>query len=172
VSCCNCAVEQYTTLDKYIDSLSGGEGSLIPVLHYAQNLFGYLPPEVQQHIAKKMNISTARIYGVVTFYSFFTMEPRGQFNISVCLGTACFVRGSANILSEFEKQLNLKSGKMSDDGMFSLSSLRCVGACGLAPVVMVNDHVYGRVNTKDVKNIIKECMAKGGVQNEKDSITQ
>lgn len=150
-------------LDRYIADLPDKKGALIQVLHVAQDLFGYLPQDVQMHVARKLGLPAAKVYGVVTFYSFFNTEPRGQFTVSVCLGTACFVRGSSDILKEFEKQLRVRCGETTPDNLFTLTSIRCVGACGLAPVVMVNDRVYGRVTTKDVASIIDECMAKGGV---------
>ena len=144
-------------LDQFIDELQANESDLIEVLHRAQNLFGYVAEEVVGHISEKINVPKSKIYGVVSFYSYFTTEPRGKNVINVCMGTACFVRGSEKILREFESQLRMKSGETSIDKIFTIDSLRCVGACGLAPVVMVNDKVYGRVETTDVKRIISEC---------------
>ena len=132
------------------------KNELINVLHKAQGLFGYLPAEVQEVIARELNVSVAHVYGVVTFYSFFTMTPKGEFPISICLGTACYVRGAEKVLEEFRKELNIKVGETTPDGKFSLSCLRCVGACGLAPVVMVGEKVYGRVAPDGVKDIIAE----------------
>lgn len=129
-------------------------GELINVLHQTQNTFGYLPAEVQEVIAHSLNVSTAHVYGVVTFYSYFTMIPKGRFPISICTGTACYVRGAEKVLEEFKKQLNLSVGQTSDDGKFSLSCLRCVGACGLAPVILVGEKVYGRVAPDGVKAIL------------------
>ncbi len=131
-------------------------GELINVLHKTQHLIGYLPPEAQEIIADKLGCSAAHVYGVVTFYSFFTMVPKGENPISICMGTACYVRGAEKVLDEFKRVLNIQVGQTSKDGKFSLASLRCVGACGLAPVVMVGDRVYGRVTTDSVKNIINE----------------
>jgi NADH-quinone oxidoreductase subunit E/NADP-reducing hydrogenase subunit HndA len=131
-------------------------GELINVLHKCQGEFGYLPAEVQEVIAKGLNISVAKVYGVVTFYSFFTMIPKGLFPVSICTGTACYVRGAENVLAEFKKQLNIEVGETSADGKFSLSCLRCVGACGLAPVVQIGDKTYGRVSPDGVKDILKE----------------
>jgi len=130
-------------------------GELINVLHQTQHLFGYLPAEVQEVIAHSLNISTAHVYGVVTFYSYFTMVPKGRFPISICTGTACYVRGAEKVLEEFKRQLNLNVGETTDDGKFSLSCLRCVGACGLAPVVLVGEKVYGRVSPDGVKAILE-----------------
>jgi NADH-quinone oxidoreductase subunit E/NADP-reducing hydrogenase subunit HndA len=129
-------------------------GELINVLHQTQHTFGYLPAEVQEVIAHFLNVSTAHVYGVVTFYSYFTMIPKGRFPISICTGTACYVRGAEKVLEEFKKQLNLSVGQTSDDGKFSLSCLRCVGACGLAPVILVGEKVYGRVAPDGVKAIL------------------
>lgn len=132
------------------------KNELINVLHKAQGLFGYLPAEVQEVIARELNVSVAHVYGVVTFYSFFTMTPKGEYPISICLGTACYVRGAEKVLEEFKKELSIKVGETTPDGKFSLSCLRCVGACGLAPVVMVGEKVYGRVAPDGVKDIIAE----------------
>jgi len=156
-----CAID-FTELDSYIESLKGQDGALIPVLHKAQELFGYLPEEIMSHVAKKLVIPAAKVYGVVSFYSFFTMTPKGKFNVNVCLGTACFVRGAEKVRNEFEKHLDIKPGETSEDGLFSLSTIRCIGACGLAPVVMVNEKVYGRVKPEDVSGIIDECMSMDG----------
>lgn len=140
----------------------GNQGSeLINVLHQVQGKLGYLPAEVQEVIAKELNISVAKVYGVVTFYSFFTMIPMGEYPISICMGTACYVRGSEQVLEEFKRQLKVEVGQSTPDGKFSLNCLRCVGACGLAPVVMVGDRVFGRVSPQQVKNIIAEYKEKG-----------
>src|ERR1035437_2510945 len=137
-------------------SFNNEKGELINVLHKAQGLFGYLPAEVQEVIANELNVSVAHVYGVVTFYSFFTMTPKGEHPISICLGTACYVRGADKVLEEFKRILNIQVGETSKDGKFSLSCLRCVGACGLAPVVMVGEKVYGRVYPDGVKDIVAE----------------
>lgn len=140
----------------------GNQGSeLINVLHQVQGKLGYLPAEVQEVIARELNISVAKVYGVVTFYSFFTMIPMGEYPISICMGTACYVRGSEQVLEEFKRQLKVEVGQSTPDGKFSLNCLRCVGACGLAPVVMVGDKVFGRVSPQQVKNIIAEYKEKG-----------
>ena len=130
-------------------------GELINVLHQTQHALGYLPAEVQDVIAHALNVSTAHVYGVVTFYSYFTMIPKGRFPISVCTGTACYVRGAEKVLEEFKRQLGITVGETSEDGKFSLSCLRCVGACGLAPVVLVGEKVYGRVSADGVKAILE-----------------
>ena len=144
----------FEQLDTFIDSLETKDGSLIQALHHAQGIFGYLPKEVQLYISEKLNIAPAKVYGVVSFYSYFTTEPRGKYKISVCLGTVCFVKGSDKILSEFEKQLGIKAGQTSKDLLFSLDGLRCVGACCLAPVVVVNGKVYGQFKLDQVGELL------------------
>jgi len=137
-------------------SFNNEEGELINVLHKTQEHFGYLPAEIQEAVAQELNMSVAKVYGVVTFYSFFTMLPKGKFPISICTGTACYVRGAENVLQEFKRQLGINVGETSEDGKYSLSCLRCVGACGLAPVVLVGDKTYGRVSPEGVKEILEE----------------
>ncbi|MBN2348773.1 MAG: NADH-quinone oxidoreductase subunit NuoE [Bacteroidales bacterium] len=137
-------------------SFNNQPGELINVLHKTQHTFGYLPAEVQEVVARELNVSVAKVYGVVTFYSFFSMIPKGKYPISVCTGTACYVRGAENVLDEFKKNLKIEVGETTGDGMFSISCLRCVGACGLAPVVMVGEKTYGRVAPEMVSDIIKE----------------
>ncbi|MDF2877324.1 MAG: hypothetical protein K0S30_420 [Clostridia bacterium] len=161
MSCEGCknelANELYLELEKFIDELPEKRGALISVLHRAQSLFGYLPREVQVFVGKKLNVPVSQVYGVVSFYSFFTMLPKGKHPISVCLGTACYVRGADKVLDAFKRQLGIEVGQTTPDGKFSLDALRCVGACGLAPVVLVGDRVYGRIGTADeVKKIISE----------------
>lgn len=149
--------EKLKKLDAYIDSIEDKEGCLINVLHEAQDLFEYLSEDLQLFIARKLDIPAAKVFGITTFYSYFTMEPRGKHIINVCMGTACFVKGAEKILEEFKTQLKIKDGSnTSEDGLFTLDILRCVGACGLAPVVTVDGKVYGRVKVEDVENIIKE----------------
>ncbi len=135
---------------------NNSEGELINVLHQVQHKLGYLPAEVQEVIAHELNTNVAKVYGVVTFYSYFTMIPKGEFPISICMGTACYVRGAEQVLSEFKRQLKVEVGESTGDGKFSLNCLRCVGACGLAPVVMVGEKVFGRVAPTQVKQIIAE----------------
>lgn len=132
------------------------EHELINVLHEVQHELGYLPADVQEIIAQELRISVAKVYGVVTFYSFFTMQPKGKHLISICLGTACYVRGGELVLEEFKRRLEIGVGETTSDGLFSISCLRCVGACGLAPVVSIGDKVYGRVTPQQVRRIIDE----------------
>ena len=147
-------------LDQFIDSLPDKRGSLIMVLHKAQDIYGYLPREVQTHIARKLEVPASRVFGVVTFYSFFRTEKQGLIPVQVCMGTACFVQGADKVLDKFRRELDIKEGETSQDGMYSLGALRCVGACGLAPVVMIGEKVYGRVKIEDVRHIVEEQLAK------------
>lgn len=149
--------EKYAELDQFIDSLPTTKGELIRVLHRAQGIFGYLPKEVQVHVAKRLDVPVSKVYGVVSFYSFFTMKPKGKYDVSVCLGTACYVRGADKILEALTKKIGINVGDTTEDAKFSLRTLRCVGACGLAPVVMINNKVYGRVTPDMVESIIAEC---------------
>ena len=149
--------EKYAELDQYIDSLPTTKGELIRVLHRAQGIFGYLPKEVQAHVAKRLDVPVSKVYGVVSFYSFFTMKPKGKYDVSVCLGTACYVRGADKILDALQKKIGIEVGDTTPDAKFSLRTLRCVGACGLAPVVMINEKVYGRVTPDMIDGIIAEC---------------
>lgn len=148
--------EKFRKLDEFVDALPTKKGALISVLHHAQEIFGYLPKELQLHVARKLDLPAAKVYGVVSFYSFFSEEPKGDHVINVCMGTACFLRGAEDILHELEAKLNIKSQQTTADGKFSLDALRCVGACGLAPVVIVDGKVYGRITKNDVAGILKE----------------
>ncbi|MDR1951005.1 MAG: NADH-quinone oxidoreductase subunit NuoE [Bacteroidales bacterium] len=134
------------------------KGEVINVLHKVQGTFGYLPEEVQEVIANELNMSLAQVYGIVTFYSFFTMTPKGEHPISICMGTACYVRGAEKVLDEFKRQLNIKVGETTPDGKFSINCLRCVGVCGLAPVIYVGDKAYGKLAPDNVKDIIAEYL--------------
>jgi NADH:ubiquinone oxidoreductase subunit E len=144
-----------STLDDYITPLKDPkEEHLIHVLHKAQSLFGYLPENLQLYIARKLDLPAAKVNGVVTFYSFFNEEPVGKYTISVCMGTACFVKGADKVLDRTLELTGTKKNAMSDDGLFTVKDVRCIGACGLAPVLTVNDKVYGKVKPKDVEDII------------------
>jgi len=145
---------QIQTMKDICQSFGNRSGELINILHKTQEAFGYLPVEVQQVIAKELNIPVAKVYGVVTFYSFFTMKPKGLHPISVCMGTACYVRGAEKIVDALKEELDIDVGGVTNDGKFSLNCLRCVGACGLAPVMMIGDKVYGRIEPKEVKGIL------------------
>ncbi len=156
------AKQMYGELDKFIDLLkidkrsSRRKGDLIRILHQAQTIFGYLPEEVQIHVAKKLNIQHSEVSGVISFYNFFTTEPKGKHHVAVCMGTACFVKGADKILEEFEKQIGIKAGQVTEDMEFSIDIVRCIGACGLAPVATIGDKVYGRLTVADVKRIVSE----------------
>ncbi len=139
------------------ESSEFNRGFLIQCLHKAQSIFGFLPEEVQLFVADKLKLHLSEVYGVVSFYTFFTTVPQGKYKISVCTGTACFVKGAGQILDEFKRYLNVEEGKTTEDMKYSLGILRCVGACSLAPVVMVNDKVYGNVTPKMVPEIIDDC---------------
>lgn len=145
----------FKELENYILTLEDKKSSLIIILHKAQEIFGYIPEEVQEFIAEKIEVPVSKVYGVVSFYNFFSMEPKGKYPISVCTGTACYVRGAEKILEALQKESGLKLGGVTEDGLFSLDSLRCVGACGLAPVMLVGKDVHGKVKPEDVKKIIE-----------------
>lgn len=130
----------------------------MPVLHEAQNIYGYLPAEVQTVIADQLNIPLAEVYGVATFYSQFSLNPKGKHQISICLGTACYVKGSDKVLEAVEHELRTSCGECTNDRRFSIDSCRCVGACGLAPVMIVDGEVYGRLKPGDVKGILDKYM--------------
>ena len=152
--------ECFKKLEDFINSLPEKQGSLISVLHKAQDIFGYLPSEVQEFVAEKLDIPISKVYGVVSFYHFFTMIPKGKYPISVCMGTACYVRGAEKVLNDIKDLLKIEVGETTVNGMFSLDCLRCVGACGLAPVVMIGKEVYGKDKTKHIKDIILEYIEK------------
>ena len=154
--------EQEERLRKVIDAHKGQPGATMPVLQAAQEIFGYLPEEVQIMVAEGLDIPLSEIYGVASFYSFFSLNPKGKYQISVCLGTACYVKGAADVLSAVEKKLNIAPGGITNDGLFSLDACRCIGACGLAPVMMINDDVYGRLTAAQVAPILDEYIKKGG----------
>ncbi len=141
-------------LKDYVTGLPDKEGQLINVLHQAQGIFGYLPREVQRLVAQEMGVPLARVYGVVTFYTFFTMTPRGRHLVSVCLGTACFVKGSIRVLDALKDTLKVEVGEVTEDGRFSINTLRCVGGCALAPVVMVDERVFGNVTPTQIPDIL------------------
>lgn len=148
--------EQKKELYTLIEENKLQRGGLMPILHGAQEIYGYLPIEVQKMIAEALDMSLSEVYGVVTFYSHFSLEPKGKYQVSVCLGTACYVKGAAIILEEIEKVLGISDGECTDDNLFSIDSTRCVGACALAPVILVNDDVYGKVTRDEVAGIIKK----------------
>ena len=153
--------EQEERLRKVIDSHKGQPGATMPVLQAAQEIFGYLPEEVQIMIAEGLDIPLSEVYGVATFYSMFNLNPKGKYQISLCLGTACYVKGAAEVLAAVEKKLGISPGGITPDGMFSLDACRCIGACGLAPVMMINEEVYGRLTAAQVGPILDQYLKKG-----------
>jgi len=146
--------EQEAKLRETIALHKDQKGALMPVLQAAQEIYGYMPREVQQIVAEEMDVSLSEIYSIVTFYSLFHLQPKGEHKIQICLGTACYVKGAGKILEGFEKELGIKDGECTPDGKFSLDALRCVGACGLAPVLSVNEDVYGKVTEDKISEIL------------------
>ena len=152
--------EYYQELEEYINDVKDMPGTLINVLHKAQEIFGYLPIEVQSFIADKLGVPYSKVYGVVTFYNFFSMEPRGKYVINICMGTACYVKGADRVVEYFKQELGIDEGETTEDDLFTLTTARCFGACGLAPVLMVNEDVYGHVDRDKVSEIIKKYKEK------------
>lgn len=148
--------EHVNEIKKICASYNNNPGELINILHETQSYIGYLPAEVQELVAEEIHIPTAKVYGVVSFYSFFTMTPKGKHPISVCMGTACYVRGAEKVLEEIQRLTHLQVGETDAEGKFSLASLRCVGACGLAPVVLIDEKVHGRMSPDAVEAILAE----------------
>ena len=151
--------EQRAKLDTIIADFKDTPGAIMPILQKAQDVYGYLPIEVQQIISDGTGISMSEIYGIVSFYSQFVLNPKGEIAVSVCMGTACYVKGAGDILDRISSIIGVKAGETSDDGKFSLDATRCIGACGLAPVFLVNEDVYGRIEkVEDVDAIMKKYM--------------
>jgi NADH-quinone oxidoreductase subunit E/NADP-reducing hydrogenase subunit HndA len=155
----------YTELTEYIESVRDAEhpqGSLIAILHYVQEQYGYLGKEAMDHISEVTEIPTAEIYGVATFYSYFKHQPQGKHHISVCMGTACYIRGAQKVLETIQDELDIEPGETTEDMLFTLDETRCIGACGLAPVVVVDEKVYGRVTPEQAKEILEGCREPAG----------
>ncbi len=146
--------EQEKRLREVIAEHKDDKGALMPILQKAQEIYGYLPLEVQSIIAEELDIPVEKVYGVVTFYAQFSINPKGRYKISVCLGTACYVKGSGNVYNKLMEKLGIKGGEITPDGRFSLDACRCIGACGLAPVLTVNEDVYGRLTVDDIDRIL------------------
>lgn len=152
--------EQEKELRTYMAELkeTHGHDALMPALQKAQHIYGYLPIEVQKMISDDLDIYLEEVYGVATFYSQFTLAPKGEYNVAVCMGTACYVQGAGAVLDEIAKQLGIEEGNTTPDGKFSLEATRCIGACGLAPVITVNEDVYGRLGKDDIKDVLAKYM--------------
>lgn len=146
--------EKFDELGAFIDNLDTTKGALIEILHKAQNIFGYLPRDVQLYVARKLGIPGAEVFGVVSFYSYFTTKPRGRHTISACMGTACFVKDSDKIMERLKEKLGIESNEITEDGLFTLKDVRCLGACGMAPILMIDDKVYGRVKEEELEHIL------------------
>ncbi len=159
--CTNC-MEQKTKkeVEEFLTKYERHKDNLIQILNEVQEKYGYIPPIAQLTISEYLSIPMAEIYGVITFYSRFTLKPKGKYNISVCLGTACFVKGSQVILDRVKSTLHIEEGETTKDGKFSLDATRCVGACGLAPVFTVNDEVYGKATVKKLDEVLEEYSKK------------
>ena len=151
--------EKFAKLDAVIAENKGKQGAVMRTLQEAQQIFDHVPKDVQIRIAEGLNVPLSEVYGVSTFYSMFALEPRGKYVIGICLGTACYVKGSKNVLERMEKELGVTSGHSTPDGLFTLKDTRCLGACGLAPVMMINDDVYGRLVPDDIPTILNKYKA-------------
>jgi len=152
--CCSCHDEKLDKIREVIKECNGDKSQLIRVLNEVQELYGYIPTHVQKVISDELDIPMAEIYGVITFYSRFSLEAKGKYNISVCLGTACYVKGSAAVLDKVKEILKIDVGQVTPDGKFSIEQTRCVGACGLAPVMTINGEVYGNMDPSKVADIL------------------
>jgi NADP-reducing hydrogenase subunit HndA len=150
----SCEEKKAELLEKVIKKNKNIKGALIPVLHEAQEIYGYLPLHVQKKVAEGLHVPISEVYGVVTFYTQFSLYPKGKYHINVCLGTACYVKGANDILDKIKKELKLEVGKCTDDNNFSLDACRCIGACGLAPVIVINEDVYGRLTADEIPGIL------------------
>ena len=151
--------DKYLQLDEVIQQNKGKQGAVMITLQAAQNIFEHVPRDVQVRIAEGLDVPLSEVYGVATFYSQFALEPRGKYVIGVCLGTACYVKGSQKVLDKLSEELKIPVGKTTEDGRFTLNATRCLGACGLAPVIMINDDVYGRLVPDDIPAIIEKYRA-------------
>ena len=151
--------EKYAQLNQVIEELKDQPGALMPVLQKAQSIFGCVPMDVQKIIAEGLGVTLSEVYGVATFYAQFSLEPSGKYIISVCLGTACYVKGSQKVLDRLSEELKIPVGKTTSDGLFTLNATRCLGACGLAPVMTINEEVYGRLTPDDIPGILAKYKA-------------
>ena len=151
--------ERMMRISEVIEQFKEMKGALIPVLHEVQDTYGYLPKEVLEFVSEQLNLPMTEIYGVATFYSFFSLEPKGEHVIRVCMGTACYIKGAQSIIDQISLELNVKVQGTTVDNKFTLDATRCLGACGLAPVITIGERVYGRLTKNDIPKILKEDMA-------------
>ena len=161
MSCKECQKSNIENMKKILEKYNNDKSNLIQILNEVQEKFGYIPEFAQAEVANYLGIERAEVYGVITFYSRFTLKPKGKYSVSVCLGTACFVKGSEKLLDKAKEILKIDEGETTPDGNFSIDSTRCIGACGLAPVFTVNDEVYGKATPEVVEKVLKEYMERG-----------
>jgi NADP-reducing hydrogenase subunit HndA len=157
---CNCGNNKDEVMDKMLNKYSKDKSNLIQILNEVQEYYGYIPKNAQIAISKYLDLTLAEIYGVITFYARFTLKPKGKYNVAVCLGTACFVKGSEKVLDKAKEILKIDVGETTEDGKFSLEATRCIGACGLAPVFTVNEEVYGKATPELIEKVIAEYKSK------------
>lgn len=152
--CNGCKVDE--KLEKIAKKYKNVEGGIISALHEVQDTYGYISSTAQKYLSKELNVPMSEIYGIITFYSRFSLVPKGKYNIQVCMGTACYVKGSEKVLNRFKEKLGIKEGETTSDGKFSIESVRCIGACGLAPAIVINEEVYGKMDEKKVDELIEK----------------
>lgn len=160
MSCKECQKGNIENMKKILEKYSNDKSNLIQILNEVQEKYGYIPEFAQAEIANYLGIERAEVYGVITFYSRFTLKPKGKYSVSVCLGTACFVKGSEKLLDKAKQMLKIEEGETTEDGKFSIDSTRCIGACGLAPVFTVNDEVYGKATPESMEKVLQEYIKK------------
>lgn len=155
---CNCTSnnEKIAEIQKYIDKFQDKRGNLISILRKAQDLFGYISPNLQEYLSQRTGLSKAEIYGVVTFYNYFSITPKGKYNIMICMGTACYVNGSEKILEELKRKLNINIKETTSDGKYYLETVRCIGACAAGPAMVINNKIYSRLKIEDLNNILAQ----------------
>ena len=156
--CNGCKVDP--KLEKIAQRYKGVKGGIIGALHEVQDTYGYISTTAQKYLSKELDVPMSEIYGIITFYSRFSLAPKGKYNIQVCMGTACYVKGSEKVLNRFKEKLGIEEGQTTKDGKFSLESVRCIGACGLAPAIVINKEVYGKMDVKKVDELIEEYSKK------------
>lgn len=152
--CNGCKIDE--KLEKIAKKYKNVEGGIISALHEVQDTYGYISSTAQKYLSKELNVPMSEIYGIITFYSRFSLVPKGKYNIQVCMGTACYVKGSEKVLNRFKEKLGIEEGKTTSDGKFSIESVRCIGACGLAPAIVINEEVYGKMDEKKVDELIEK----------------